>query len=346
MCVRYPPLAVIAAWMHLHNGRADEADRMADIAERSAYAGPPGLGGASYASELAMLQAVMARHGAQEVLANAELALSQEREGSPWRAHALLMLGAAHLLSGDLDAADVAFADCVAVGASARATAMVALAKRASIAIARGDWGAAERYARLARADLETEYFAEIINALLVYAVGARVAIKCGDVAGARADLVRAQVVRPLATHVAPWFAVDAHLELARAYLATSDPSGARVVLREAEQIVGRRPALGRLTVELHDLRQQLAGASATLLGSSSLTRAELRLLPYLSTYLSFEEIGERLAVSRHTVKTQAMAIYGKLQASSRGDAVERAMDLGLLEPFHGLALPRLTTTD
>jgi LuxR family maltose regulon positive regulatory protein len=346
MYMRYPPLAVIAAWMHLHSGRADEADRMADIAERSAYTGPPGLGGASYASELAMLQAVMARHGPQAVLANAELALSQEWAGSPWRAHALLTLGAAHLLLGDPDAADVAFADCVAAGASAPATAMVALAKRASIAIARGDWKAAERHSRLARADLETEYFGEIINALLVYAVGARVAIHGGDVAGARADLVRAQIVRPLATHVAPWFAVDAHLELARAYLAASDPSGARIVLREAEQIVTRRPALGRLTVELHDLRRQLAGASSTLLGSSSLTGAELRLLPYLATYLSFEEIGERLAITRSTVKTEAMAIYGKLQTTSRGEAVERAIDLGLLEPFHGLMPPQPRTSD
>ena len=60
-------------------------------------------------------------------------------------------------------------------------------------------------------------------------------------------------------------------------------------------------------------------------------------MLPFLPTYLSFQEIGERLFISRHTVKTQAMSIYGKLQASSRGEAVERAVELGLLEPFHGL---------
>jgi ATP/maltotriose-dependent transcriptional regulator MalT len=43
--------------------------------------------------------------------------------------------------------------------------------------------------------------------------------------------------------------------------------------------------------------------------------------------------------VSRHTVKTQTVSIYGKLGASSRGEAVDRAIELGLLEPFPGLRL-------
>ena len=42
-------------------------------------------------------------------------------------------------------------------------------------------------------------------------------------------------------------------------------------------------------------------------------------------------EIGERLFVSRHTVKSHAMAVYRKLNVSSRNAAVERARELGLL---------------
>ena len=172
-----------------------------------------------------------------------------------------------------------------------------------------------------------------------MYGVGARVAAHGGDMARAKADLVRAQLIRPLANHAAPWLSVDALLELARAYLAISDAAGAQQVLREAEHIIRRRPALGTLTTELLEIRQRVAGTLSLLAGSTTLTAAELRLLPMLPTYLSFEEIGDRLSISRHTVKTQAMSIYGKLQASSRGEAVERAIDLGLLEPFHGLRL-------
>jgi LuxR family maltose regulon positive regulatory protein len=64
----------------------------------------------------------------------------------------------------------------------------------------------------------------------------------------------------------------------------------------------------------------------------SVLTAAELRLLPFLPTHLTFREIGARLHVSRNTVKTQAISIYRKLGASSRADAIDRAVQLGLVE--------------
>ena len=65
---------------------------------------------------------------------------------------------------------------------------------------------------------------------------------------------------------------------------------------------------------------------------ASTLTAAELRLLPLLTTHLSFREIAERLFVSRNTVKTQAISVYRKLDASSRSEAIERAIELGLVD--------------
>jgi LuxR family maltose regulon positive regulatory protein len=67
--------------------------------------------------------------------------------------------------------------------------------------------------------------------------------------------------------------------------------------------------------------------------GPWTLTTAELRLLPHLPTHLTFREIAERLFLSPHTVKTQAIAVYGKLGVSSRRGAIEQAVRAGLLDP-------------
>jgi len=66
------------------------------------------------------------------------------------------------------------------------------------------------------------------------------------------------------------------------------------------------------------------------LLGVSLLSTAELRLLPLLFTHLSFREIGQRLYLSQHTVKSQAVSIYRKLGVSSRSQAIQRAQQLGV----------------
>jgi LuxR family maltose regulon positive regulatory protein len=330
----HPALAVIAAWMHLLNGRAEDADRAADSAERSTISGPPGDGSASFESQRAMLRAIMARRGPSDVRENARLSASQEPPEGLWRANALWLLGSAHRLLGETEAASAAFTDAVAAGAASGGTAAVAMAYQAVMAIERGHWTAAASHAQRSRTELVSARFEEILPSLIVYAVGARVAIQRGDRELARKELVRAQVVRPLASHAAPWFAVEALLQLARAYLALSDTDGAQLVVREAEQISRQRPQLGTLTASLQAMRRQLADAGSTLVGSSTLTAAELRLLPLLPTYLSFQDIADRLLVSRNTVKTHALSIYGKLQASSRGEAVERAVEIGLLEPF------------
>ena len=65
--------------------------------------------------------------------------------------------------------------------------------------------------------------------------------------------------------------------------------------------------------------------------GGPPLSPAELRVLPYLQTHLTIREIGDRLFVSRNTVNSEIGAIYRKLGVSSRGDAVDKAMAIGLL---------------
>ena len=62
------------------------------------------------------------------------------------------------------------------------------------------------------------------------------------------------------------------------------------------------------------------------------LTPAELRVLQFLPTHLSFPEIAGQVFVSPNTVKTQAQGVYRKLGVSSRREAVEEARAAGLLD--------------
>ncbi len=167
----------------------------------------------------------------------------------------------------------------------------------------------------------------------LLLAVTARLAVAKGQGARARTTLVTAQRTRPLMTHALSWFAVHARLELAKAHLALSDVRGAATLSREADDVLRRRPALGTLVAEADDVRAKLSTVAGQSSGwASTLTAAELRLLPLLTTHLSFREIAERLFVSRNTVKTQAISVYRKLDASSRSEAIERAIELGLVD--------------
>jgi LuxR family maltose regulon positive regulatory protein len=150
-------------------------------------------------------------------------------------------------------------------------------------------------------------------------------------VPGTQAHLVQAARLRPLLTYAIPSVGVQTLLELGRAYLMLDDAAGARTVLRQARGILQLRPDLGVLPDQAEELHAKLDRIRGGVPGVSTLTTAELRLLPLLATHLNFPEIGQRLYISKHTVKTQAVSIYRKLGVSSRGEAVQQLEGIGFL---------------
>jgi LuxR family maltose regulon positive regulatory protein len=140
--------------------------------------------------------------------------------------------------------------------------------------------------------------------------------------------------LRPLLKESAlPWFGIQTRLELARAYLALRDTQGARSLLGEVGEILRFRPHVGVLAEEAKALWKEVDEMPEPVDGTRyGLTGAELRVLPLLATHLSFREIGERLFVSRNTIKTHAISVYRKLGVSSRSEAIHRADELGLVD--------------
>jgi LuxR family transcriptional regulator, maltose regulon positive regulatory protein len=328
---RYPPVAVLGAWLQALVGLPVAAERWADAAERGPVAGtmPDGSTTQSY---LALLRALLCRDGLDRMRADTQAALEKLSPGSQWRPTAQLLEGICYLVAGETDRADVVLARAVEVATRANAlpVAAIALAERSLVAMHQQDWKQAAALAEQAADVVRTGGLDGYVASALVHAVVARVAAHEGDVPSAQDQLARATRLRPLLTYALPYLAVQALLELGRACLALDDAAGVRVALRQARDVLRRRPDLGILPTQVDELRSKIDASRGGIAGVSSLTPAELRLVPLLSTHLSFREIGERLYVSQHTVKTQAMSVYRKLGVSSRGQAVKRLQELGL----------------
>ena len=246
------------------------------------------------------------------------------------------MLSFALFTNGDREAGDAAIADALAAARSARHEALMycILGHRALRAVDQGNWAAAVSLMDEARDTGASLLVAGFLASIPSVIAGIRILVHRGEVEAARRELARAVSLRPAMGVDAPAVSVIFLLGLTRAHLAVADAAGARTLLRQAEDIIRRRPDLGVLPAEVADLRASIASLPAGFSGASTLTAAELRVLPMLPYYLSFKEIGQRLGVKGTTVKTHALSIYGKLGASSRSEAVDLAVEAGLLEPF------------
>jgi LuxR family maltose regulon positive regulatory protein len=331
----YPAVAAFGAWVHALRGRAEDAERFGYALEHSDYEGQMPDGSESSRSWAAVVRAMLCQHGVTRMRADAELALAELSASSFWRPSALLLLAVGLLFEGDGERAEELLAETAAeaMGSGAVYAGVVAHCELALLALGRGELDKAGLELARAKEFLQNQPVEDYLPAAIQLAASARLALELGQAATARKLLVSAMRMRGFLSGAIPWFGVQTGLELARAHLAIADVDGARTLLREADDVIQRRPELGTLGQQSRELRAQLANAASFDAGwASTLTGAELRLLPLLTTHLSFREIAERLYVSRNTVKSQAISVYRKLDASSRSEAIERAVALGLVD--------------
>jgi LuxR family maltose regulon positive regulatory protein len=325
----FPPLAIQACWGAVCAGDTKAAERWAAFVDASSFDGPALVFTASFGSARARLRAAMCAGGPEAMLADATFAASQEQPGSVARTGALEVLGAAHLVAGNLLDARAVFTEVW--GLSSADALVVAGAELALLAMDEGGWD--EAAARLGRvlATIDERGMQDYVLSALAHVGAARLSLHHGDLQQTRHWLALAMRGRGVATYVIPWIAVPLRLQLAKIYLTLADTTAPRHLLREVDDILAHRPRLGAIADQVQELRRALAACPDKGTGAPPLTKAELRLLPYLQTHLTLGAIAERLFVSRSTVNSEVVSIYRKLGVSSRADAVDRAMAVGML---------------
>jgi LuxR family maltose regulon positive regulatory protein len=280
------------------------------------------------------MRAMVGRGSLKTMVADATRAFELTPDDGAWRPLSCLLRGAGRYLLGDPEGAVEPLEEGARRGGVISPSAQVlCLAQLALLAADDGDWERAALLASRARGQVEHAGLQGYATSALVFAVSALVRAHRERVEAAQED--RRQALK-LLTELAdgpPWYELEARVALARAALRLGDVVGARALLAEASRQLRELGDAPRAASWIEECRAQAdAFAIESLVGPAALTTAELRVLQMLPTHLSFREMGIRLQVSSNTIKTHAHAVYRKLDACSRSEAVVRARRMGLVD--------------
>ena len=324
-------LALAAAHRCLVLGEGDRAAHWARMAAAS-------VDGSSESREriepdLLLLEATLARDGVVRMGKDAARASELHAPEAPWQAPCYLYRGVASHLTGHPERARPVLQEAARRGAVVSPIIQVlALAQLCLIAI---DDGEAENGSRLiaqARDQVSRCGLADYPSMLMVAAASSLALSTAGHPNRAREHLGEALRLLPLVTDMPPWYEAQARVVLVPPLIQSDQLPRAGQLIAEASTLLELTPDAAIVSAWLGRAGADLESATEERRAEGfSLTKAELRTLEYLPSHLSFREIGERVHVSSNTVKTQAQAIYRKLGASSRAQAVERAREAGIL---------------
>jgi LuxR family transcriptional regulator, maltose regulon positive regulatory protein len=330
----HAPLALVAANVHLADGERDHAEHWTAAAARALDRVPSRRRPPALEAGVTALRAAIARDGVQRMREDAARAYALGDDDSPWRAMDRLLEGTACHLLGISERASALLAEGSRRGVvAAPSVNALCLAQLALLAMEREEWPHATELATRARSQLDRFRLSGYPTMSLVLAVAALTQAQRGRVQTAKDDCAEAARLLDEMDDFAPWYVAEVRIVLARVALRQSDVVGARALIEAAGLAVRAVPDAPVLAQWLEDVSAQVEAYSSCAVDTpASLTTAELRILGLLPTHLSFREMGTRLYVSPNTVKTQAQAVYRKLDASSRSEAVARGRALGLLE--------------
>jgi LuxR family transcriptional regulator, maltose regulon positive regulatory protein len=329
-----PLAAHCAAWAAALTGDRETVRRWLPVVAAGEYPGVLPDGMRSLQSSAALLVGTFGFAGLASTREAAARAVQLEGDdASPWYGLARSAWGTALYFTGQFDAAAQELSEALASGPPIAVVRLYALAVMTLVAVEQGRLEQAQATAWATR-DLTADPAAGLGHSpqapLASIATGA-VHAGYGRLAQARAEFEAAQRSRRRWPGLSPWADLEIQLRLAPVLHELGDRSGAAALLSQAAALLDSFPDGADVQRErLARLERRLAGRAAPGSLSDPLTERELRVLRLLRAALSLREIGQELHLSVNTIKSHTRAIYRKLGASGRDDAVARARELGL----------------
>jgi LuxR family maltose regulon positive regulatory protein len=333
-------LCYVSALLAALDGDRARRDAWLADGERAGWEGPMPDGTASLRLAGLCLSAMICFDDLGGALGAAQEALGALPAGSPvrsavqalsaWHAHLLGVTDEAERLAHEALAGQVHLPS-----AGLPLVAYLPVAVLALAACERGDLDAAARYAGDAVAARDSGPLRGAPHSLPVTCASARVLTLHGEpaqaIARCRAGLELAREWRDSSLMVPA-----ALLELARAHAALGQREKADAAARAGRaRLSGARDA-GALATGLEAFEAARARGSAAQdprasRGVEELSAREIEVLHGLAGPGSLREVADALYISRNTIKTHTRALYAKLGVGTRGEAVQRGRELGLL---------------
>ncbi len=324
-------LSLTAAYAHITQGSGSKAEYWAAVAAGLIQREPPSEKRTVLDASLGLIEAALARNGVEAIAESSALAAEMLPDDSPWMSMCRLIEGVGLHLRGQRAQAREKLVDGARRGAvGAPNVQVLCLSQLALLAIEEDDWQLAEMLASQGRAQVDRSGLGDYPVMALALAVSAQVRSRTGRLEEAAADMRHGARLLADLDEFPSWFEAETSIALARTAARLGDPAAARGSLADGARAARLTPGAIVLAEWIEQTEEAIESVSAA--GGGDLTPAELRVLQFLPTHLSFPQIAGQVFVSPNTVKTQAQGIYRKLGVSSRRGAVERARAAGLLD--------------
>jgi LuxR family maltose regulon positive regulatory protein len=333
----YPSLAVAGALVSAFAGDAHSVERLSRLAARLDFDGDPMDGSITFESSVAIMSATLGLDGPRVAGGHAQRALELEPETSPWRPLMKAIVAVCLILEADDSQLDDSLVRAAAMTTGPLGVNTYVLGSLSLVAAWRGRWGTAQTHASEAIRLIEELHIGDLVTSGLPYAVSAVISGRQGDDARARQLLA---VAEQALQRRGGGFLTDSlllSLTVAEAQLELGRPNLAMVQLEYSRRVLAKLGEGGRAEYRVNKLFRE----TERMLRSSPdddaddrvalLSARELQVVGLLRTGLTLEQIGERLFISRDTVKTHARRSYRKLGAHGRDEAVAEAERLGIV---------------